>query len=83
MFGTNILPYLDLDQQIQLIDAMYILQNSRHYKKISGNFAMIRDPMYKYSKSVKERLLMDNYMAFFWMMFRTYEGSVSEGIVED
>ena len=62
---------------------MYVLQNSRHYKKLQGDFSIIRDPMYKYSKAVKERLLMDNYMAFFWMMFRANEDSTAEGIFED
>jgi hypothetical protein len=51
-----------------------LIQNSRHYKKISGDayggFDLIRLPMYKYSKLVKERFFKDNYMAFYWMIFK-------------
>ena len=50
------------------------MQNSRHYKKLHGDaltgFDMIRDPMYKYSKIVKEKFFSDNVMSFFWMFFR-------------
>ena len=33
---------------------------------------MIRDPMYKYRKEVKEKLFKDNYMAFYWMYYRCF-----------
>jgi len=49
------------------------LQNSRHFNKIEGNFDIIRDPMYKYRKDVKERLFRDNSMAFLWMYYRCQE----------
>ena len=51
-----------------------MIQNSRHYKKISGDayggFDLIRLPMYKYSKLVKEKFFNDNFMAFYWMIFK-------------
>lgn len=31
---------------------------------------MIREPMYKYRKDVKEKFFKDNYMAFYWMYYR-------------
>ena len=51
---------------------MYVMQNSRHYNKIRGNFDLIREPMYKYRKEVKERLFRDNYLAFLWMFYRSF-----------
>eukprot|EP00347_Sterkiella_histriomuscorum_P018092 403346820 len=45
---------------------------NRHYNKISGNFNLIRDPMYKYRKDVKEQLFKDNSMSFLWMYYRFY-----------
>ena len=47
-----------------------MIQNSRHFNKISGNFDIIREPMYKYRKEVKERLFNDKYVAFLWMYYR-------------
>ncbi|CDW78527.1 ubiquitin carboxyl-terminal hydrolase family protein [Stylonychia lemnae] len=69
----------DLQQQQKILsefDAQLLFQkdlfplNSRHYNKIAGNFDLIREPMYKYRKDVKERLFKDNSMAFLWMYYR-------------
>lgn len=63
---------MSLDDQEKLTTSLYLVQNSRHYQKISGNFDIIREPMYKYRKEVKERLFRDNNQAFLWMYYRCF-----------
>lgn len=74
LFDQNFLASLTEEVQIHLLNWLYLIQNSRHYKKISGDeyggFDLIRSPMYKYSKLVKEKFFNDNYMAFYWMIFK-------------
>ena len=47
-----------------------MLQNSRHYKKISGDFDLIRNPMYQYTKELKEKLFSDFFFAILWIRYR-------------
>lgn len=50
------------------------MQNCRHFSKISGDgangFDLIRSPMYKYNKEVKEKFFKDDIMAFLWAFYR-------------
>lgn len=59
-----------------VINWLYLIQNSRHYKKISGDgdngFNLVRLPLYKYSKGVKEKFFQDNVMSFYWLYFRAF-----------
>ena len=72
LFGSDLFPHVTDDIQKAMIDWLYIIQNSRHFNKIGGDFDLIRDPMYKYRKEVKEKLFKDNYMAFYWMYYRCF-----------
>ncbi len=59
---------------------MLVLQNARHFKKFTGSFShlteadfdKVRDPLYKYSKVAKERLLRDEVYACLYLIFFKY-----------
>ncbi len=61
MFEKELYHLLSEEEKEKLTTSLYLIQNSRHYQKISGNFDLIREPMYKYRKEVKERLFRDNF----------------------
>lgn len=60
------------------------MQNSRHYKKLNAvDFDVVRLPMYKYSKGVKEKFFRDNILAFFWLCYRESRDFVPNLALED
>jgi len=49
---------------------MFLLKYTHHFKKYKQwDFSILRDPMYKYSKEAKERLLKNHVFAFFFCVF--------------
>jgi hypothetical protein len=74
LFGAEMLANVSEQVSTKLQNWLYIIQNSRHYKKLPGDglsgFDLIRDPMYKYSKLVKEKFFKDNVMSFLWVFYR-------------
>jgi len=49
-----------------------LLENTRFAGKFVSDFSIIREPMYKYKKSAKERFLSDISMAFLFMYFASF-----------
>ncbi len=73
LFRENLLNHMEPQDVVRLKEHFFLLQNSRFYKKFSGqDFSAVREPMYKYSKSAKERLLRNKFNGFLFIFFLTY-----------
>ena len=46
-----------------------------------GIFDLVRDPMYQYSKMVKEKAFRDNFVSFLWLFYRTIQKSKSSFLI--
>ncbi len=69
LFGAALLPHIEPPDIEHLRDCLFLLQNTRFSEKYQGDFTIVRDPMYKYSKIVKERFFNDYCMSFLFMYY--------------